>query len=61
MRRRKYEYEDERRDIPEIWKLLIAVVVVGMLIFLTNKFCDYIDKVDIESQYPNELVIEERI
>ena len=47
----KKRYEDEKRDIPEILKLFILVVVIGLMFIGINVFCNYMDRVDMEMQY----------
>ncbi len=58
MFKKKYDDEDEKRDIPEILKLLISIAVIALMFFGTYYLCEYVEKVELRKTNP-EYVIEE--
>ena len=51
---RKTEYEEDKRGIPDIWKLIILVVVVVTAYIGVNKFTDWVYEEDMKFQYQGE-------
>ena len=58
MFKKKYDDEDEKRDIPEILKFLISIAVIALMFFGTYYLCEYVEKAEIRKINP-EYVIEE--
>ena len=58
MFKKKYDDEDEKREIPEILKLLISIAVIALMFFGTYYLCEYAEKAELRKTNP-EYVIEE--
>lgn len=49
--RKKVEYEDEKRPIPAIWTLFLAILLIGGMFIGALKFTSYVERQEMERQY----------
>lgn len=47
---KKSKFEDEKRGLPEIVKLIIFVSAIALMFFAADKLTDYAFKKDMETQ-----------
>ena len=47
---KKSKFEDEKRGLPEIAKLIIFVSAIALMFFVADKLTDYAFKKDMETQ-----------
>lgn len=51
MFRRKIEYEDEKRPLPVMWTVVIAIAVLTFMVLGTYKLLDVFEQHEIKTQY----------
>lgn len=49
--KKKVEYEDEKRPVPAIWTLFLAILLIGGMFIGALKFTSYVERLDMERQY----------
>ena len=56
MFKKKNDYLDESRELPGFVKGLIALLIIGGMLFATIEFCKWDDEQNMKLQYPNEYI-----
>lgn len=56
---KKKEFDDERRDIPDFWKLVIVIAFVVGAFIAADKITDYAYEQEMKMQYQTEYIVEE--
>ena len=51
MFRRKIEYEDEKRPLPVMWTVVIAIAVLTFMVLGTYKLLDVFEQHEMKTQY----------